>query len=132
MNAANVGRQHLNAVLTRRAQRDDLMQIEIAWPDSRALLERLAVGLSTYYATDRLLARLDVIVSQAITAYGAAKHARQSDRDRFRAFIAGIAAVLEPDEHRALAMALTHAQRRIIGRQLSVVPAPAGRDTDAG
>jgi hypothetical protein len=123
MMTPNIGKQHLRAVLASRSQRAHLLQAEIDWPGSRALLERFAAGLGACYATDTLLRdRLNLIVAGAILGYRAAKQARKPDRERFWGFIAGIAAVLESREHAALALALTPGQRRILGGRLSVVP----------
>ena len=47
----NMGKRYLNAAL-KRSQRDALTQVEIDWPDSRGLLERLALGLWERYPTD--------------------------------------------------------------------------------
>ena len=132
MRTPNIGKQHLRAVLTRRSQHDHLMQLEIDWPGSRALLERLAVGLGACYATPLpLRARLSRIVIHAIAAHRAATAARTPDRERFVAFIAGITAVLRPAEHAALALALTHEQRRILGGHLHAVVTPARPSTCA-
>ncbi|WP_020503511.1 hypothetical protein [Lamprocystis purpurea] len=122
MRTPNIGKQHLRAVLTQRSQRDHLMQVEIDWPGSRGLLERLAVGLGGCYATQpELRERLSRIVTSAIATHRAAKEAHWPDRERFAAFIAGMTAVLRPAEHAALAFALTQAQRRILGGQLRAV-----------
>ncbi len=122
MRTPNIGKQHLRAVLTRRSQRDHLMQIEIDWPGSRGLLERFAVGLGACYATEtQLRERLSRIVTNAIATHRAAKQARKPDRERFAAFIAGMTAVLRPAEHASLALALTQVQRRILGGHLRAV-----------
>ena len=50
--------KYLNAAL-RRSQRDALTQVEIDWPDSRGLLERLALGLAAHHpSAEALHARL--------------------------------------------------------------------------
>jgi hypothetical protein len=123
MRTPNIGKQHLRAVLASRSQRAHLLQAEIDWPGSRALLERFAAGLGACYTTDTLLRdRLNLIVAGAILSYRAAKQARKPDRERFAAFVAGIAAVLESREHAAFALALTPGQRRLLGGRLSAVP----------
>jgi hypothetical protein len=123
--APHRGQVYLRAVLTRRAQRAHLMQIEIDWPGSRGLLERLAAGLSVCYATDaQLCERLSLIVTSAIAAYGAAKRARLPDRERFVAFVAGMTAVLDTPEHPALALAIAPFQRRVLGGRLRAVGKP--------
>ena len=126
MRPPNIGKEHLRAVLSSRSQRAHLLQVEIDWPGSRALLERFAAGLGACYATDTLLRdRLRLIVTNAILSHRMAKQARKPDRERFAAFIAGITVVLASAEHPSLALALTPGQRRILGGRLSVVPTTA-------
>ncbi|WP_245561967.1 TraM recognition domain-containing protein [Lamprocystis purpurea] len=60
-------RSHLNAAL-KRSQRDALTQVEIDWPDSRGLLERLARGLGAGDPSDAARStRLQAIAMAAIT-----------------------------------------------------------------
>ena len=92
MRTPNIGKQHLRAVLASRSQRAHLLQAEIDWPGSRALLERFAAGLGACYATDTLLrdrlnlhrGRRDLGLSRgeagAETRSGALRGVRRGDR----------------------------------------------------
>jgi hypothetical protein len=113
----------LLAVLTKRADRDALVQAEIDWPDSRGLLERLAVGLREIHTADEILhARIATVAACALVAHRAARKAQVPDRDRFAAFVQGIEDALDPCEQPLLVVAMTDAQRRILGARLAAVP----------
>ncbi len=113
----------LRAVLTKRADREALVQAEIDWPDSRGLLERLALGLRELHTADDVLhARVATIAASAIAAHRAARKAQVPDRERFAAFVQGIEDALDPREQPLLVEAMTAAQRRILGARLSAVP----------
>lgn len=126
----------LRAVLTQRADRDALAQAEIDWPDSRGLLERLALGLRERYGeVDFLHARLATIARCAVTAHRTARTAHLPDRERFAAFVQGTTDALDPSEQALLVDAMTAAQRRILDARLDGVPsapALAAEATDAG
>jgi hypothetical protein len=113
----------LLAILTKRADREALVQAEIDWPDSRGLLERLAVGLRELHAADDFLhARIATVAGSALVAHRAARKAQVTDRERFAAFVQGIADALDPSEQPLLAKAMTAAQRRILGARFAAVP----------
>jgi hypothetical protein len=113
----------LRAILTKRADREALVQAEIDWPDSRGLLERLAAALRARHAADDILyARIATITAGGLAAHRAARKAQVPDRERFAAFVQGIANVLDPSEQPLLADAMTAAQRRILGARLTAVP----------
>ena len=126
----------LRAVLTKRADRDALAQAEIDWPDSRGLLERLALGLRERDGADDLL-RVRVwrpSPVSAIAAHRAARKAQVPDRDRFAAFVQGIAEALDPSEQGLLIDAMTVAQRRLLDARRDGIPsepALAAEVTDA-
>jgi hypothetical protein len=126
----------LRAVLTKRADRDALAQAEIDWPDSRGLLERLALGLRERDgAADLLHARLATVAIRAIAAHRAARKAHVPDRERFAAFVQGIAEALDPSEQGLLIDAMTAAQRRLLDARVDAVPSEpafAAEATDAG
>jgi hypothetical protein len=126
----------LRAVLTKRADRDALAQAEIDWPDSRGLLERLALGLRERYGADDLLhARLATVAIRAIAAHRAARKAQVPDRERFAAFVQGIGEALDPSEQGLLIDAMTVAQRRLLDARRDgspSEPALAAEVTDAG
>jgi hypothetical protein len=119
-----MGKSHLNAAL-KRSQRDALTQVEIDWPDSRGLLERLALGLWQQYPTDEArYTRLQAIATAAINAHQVAKKAGVPDRARFVAFFEALMGALAAPEHPVLAQAMTANQRRILGGRLrAVLPA---------
>ncbi|WP_295413008.1 conjugative transfer system coupling protein TraD, partial [uncultured Thiodictyon sp.] len=121
----NMGKRYLNAAL-KRSQRDALTQVEIDWPDSRGLLERLALGLWERYPTDEArYTRLQAIAVAAINAHKVAKKTGVPDRERFAAFFEAIMGALAAPEHPVLAQAMTVNQRRILGRRLrAVLPVP--------
>ena len=126
----------LRAVLTKRADRDALAQAEIDWPDSRGLLERLALGLRERDGADDLLrVRVATIAGSAIAAHRAARKAQAPDRDRFAAFVQGIEEALDPSEQGLLIDAMTAAQRRLLDARrdgIPSAPALAAEVTDAG
>ena len=93
--ARTMANTYLNAAL-RRSQRDALTQVEIDWPDSRGLLERLALGLAEHHpSAEALHARLQDLVAAATKAHKAAKKAGVPDRERFAAFFEGIVGALD-------------------------------------
>lgn len=122
----------LNAAL-KRSQRDALTQVEIDWPDSRGLLERLALGLEEQHPADAaaLALRLQRLVLTATTAHKEAKKAGVPDRERFAAFFEGILGALVACEHPILAQALTADQRRVLAGRIRVVPTAPRRGLEA-
>jgi len=113
----------LRAVLTKRADREALVQAEIDWPDSRGLLERLATALRARHAADDILyARIATITAGGLAAHRAARKAQVPDRERFAAFVQGIANVLDPSEQPLLVESMTAAQRRILSARLGAAP----------
>ena len=123
-----MGKRYLNATL-KRSQREALTQVEIDWPDSRGLLERLALGLWAGYPTDEArYARLQTIAVAAINAHKAAKKAGVPDRERFAAFFEALMGALAASEHAVLAQVMTIDQRRILGRRLRAVLPSTGRN----
>jgi hypothetical protein len=122
-----MGKSDLNAAL-KRSQRDALTQVEIDWPDSRGLLERLALGLGAGDSSDAARStRLQAIAMAAINAHKAAKKAGVPDRERFAAFFEALMGALAASEHPVLAQAMTANQRRILGGRLRAVLSAPGR-----
>jgi hypothetical protein len=128
MKPRTLGKRLLRAVLTPRAARDALTQAERDWPDSRGLLERLALGLRRLHRTEEiLLARLASAATGALAAHRAARKARLPERERFAAFVGGIADALDASERPVLERALTAAQRRVLGGRLGSARSDANR-----
>jgi hypothetical protein len=100
-----------------------LVQAEIDWPDSRGLLERLALALRDLHPADDILhARIATVAASALAAHRAARKTQVPDRERFAAFVRGIADALDPREQPLLVQAMTDAQHRILGAWSSAVP----------
>ncbi|TVQ94546.1 MAG: hypothetical protein EA400_01160 [Chromatiaceae bacterium] len=101
-------------------ERRTLGTLDLEWPDSRGLLDRLAARLATQLPdADCATAQLATAARAGLSAYREAQRTGADDYARFSAFVDGLAEALEPQYRPWLAQSLSQQQRRWLARSVS-------------